>query len=71
MTPEKEERVFDVSEIRMAEEEGKTPVIRGSAVVFNVSILAHLGRWALRMIFCMVRSGLSFNPRPPRKVGAT
>ena len=38
----------------------------------NVSILAHLAKWALR-VHCRrkTRLCLCFNPRPPRKVGAT
>ena len=46
--------------------------IQHAVVHLHVSILAHPERWALRGPI-HVRSGLlsCFNPRPPRKVGAT
>ena len=38
----------------------------------DVSILAHPERWALLQVDTFKRSRVSsFNPRPPRKVGAT
>ena len=47
-------------------------VVRQSARASGVSILAHLVRWALRAHARFGRLGSrSFNPRPPRKVGAT
>ena len=46
--------------------------LEGSALLYPVSILAHLVRWALQQRQRPVSQGVfCFNPRPPRKVGAT
>ncbi len=49
-----------------------TPQREAGREISFVSILAHLERWALRCCGCSHwLCGRGFNPRPPRKVGAT